>query len=405
MEKKEAHMRRIVLGLLLCLSAMSTAAQETFVPYERLVMMRYDPAREEFQGYGDLYSWQPGETLLFRETTYGYNDRPILSPDGTKLVYLSLPQEFVSGNVDMTMWNGPYPTNIWLMDLTTAPGDADRFTRIADQETGLPLDADERTWQRRSQPVWSPDGSQLAWVELDMINTAFSGRVMIYDTRSGRTEIAASGVSLGYADAGHWNIPNLVGWGSEIAHISTNAGVYPNHPKNSFGTLLDTFDIRGMLSSTPISYFDSYEDQLSDVRMVLHNQMWTVGLNYLDEEWVVYDSINNTYQQLQNPPYLKAARGIRWTGHPVSGAPLVFQWRHNGILVNDLPSYEPVTFTPDGSPVWVNEAGELLTVEDDVVQPLLPPTDDTLRVMFAVWTPSIWTTDGKSTYVTPTIVP
>ena len=121
-----------------------------------------------------------------------------MSPDGASVVYLSLPETFVEAaqrGEDPTFGLGSPPTNIWLMDLTKPLDDPARFVRVADQITGLPADSDGSDMQRRSLPVWSPNSTQFAWLELDYFSTAFSGRIMIYDTHTRTTHIAAHGVS------------------------------------------------------------------------------------------------------------------------------------------------------------------------------------------------------------------
>src|SRR5262245_2048411 len=86
----------IGLGLLLAVSTPAAGRENgTFVPYQRLVMILADrkpgdsPSQRIRSAYGDLYSWAPGESQLFRETDSGYSDSLVMSPDGTRVVFLS----------------------------------------------------------------------------------------------------------------------------------------------------------------------------------------------------------------------------------------------------------------------------------------------------------------------------
>ena len=81
---------------------------------------------------GDIYSFttttggQP-----FRETNWGHNHPPVVSPDGRYIAYGSLPQLLVTldatGEYPINYDQHP-PTNIWMMDTATHD-----FTLIADQ--------------------------------------------------------------------------------------------------------------------------------------------------------------------------------------------------------------------------------------------------------------------------------
>ncbi len=403
----------IVVGLGLWSPVTVPAAGQVhaaFAPYQRLVMLRADPAQpaqlvyRDVSRYGALYSWAPGETALLRETHYGYNDAPILSPDGSKVVYLSLPLEFVQAlqsGQDPTQGMGPEPTNIWLMDLTTAVNDPARFVRIADQVAGLPTDAEPGAFQRRSNPVWSPDSTRIAWLELDYVTTAFSGRIMVYDTRMGITQIAARGVSLGYADAGQWGVPNLVGWGRAIANASSDAGVYPNQPGGGFGINLTLVDPPTSSWTIPMGYFATMEDALDGLHWVTHRGAAWLALHYTQSGWIVLDPVQGTYERPANPPLIHAITGVGWSWPLVSPKALVA----NGGLGGEVVSGLPVTFTPAGNPVWIDATGQLAVLDQGSLQLLPLPIADSLRTLAAAWVPVEWMTDGAGTPTAPQVVP
>ena len=71
--------------------------------------------------HGDLWKFNLAENTSTQLTDWGYNGGPILSPDGSKLVYLSTTAEFVAQYIagTATQTGGSAPANIWLMNITT----------------------------------------------------------------------------------------------------------------------------------------------------------------------------------------------------------------------------------------------------------------------------------------------
>ncbi|MFN8528264.1 MAG: hypothetical protein U0670_06610 [Anaerolineae bacterium] len=126
----------------------------------------------------------------------GHNDQPILSPDGSRVAYVSQAAVFVDWLRTVNGAGGFLPpSNIWILDV------ASRETfRIADQ----PADAiwtgpaDPGTYILRSQPSWSPDGTRLAWMQWVTSAANFSNGVqmseaqlVIYDFASANTDVIA----------------------------------------------------------------------------------------------------------------------------------------------------------------------------------------------------------------------
>src|SRR5260221_7172777 len=78
---------------------------------------------------GDLWAWSSAQVGLIRRTSWGYNQTPLISPDGTMAAYKST----ASLVVDVIKKSGPstgsdLPANIWVMNFST--GEA---IRIVDQ--------------------------------------------------------------------------------------------------------------------------------------------------------------------------------------------------------------------------------------------------------------------------------
>jgi len=102
----------------------------------------------------------------------GYVADPVLSSDGKQLAYLYYPSDPAQN---------PSPAEVW--SVTLEDGTA---TRLA----GVRVDADPGLV--RTAPTWSPDGSQVAWGELDPSADSLPGYLpytaVAADVASGRTE-------------------------------------------------------------------------------------------------------------------------------------------------------------------------------------------------------------------------
>jgi Tol biopolymer transport system component len=93
--------------------------------------------------YGDIASMNVDGTNFQILTEYGYNRDPVLSPDGTRIAYRSVPITITeSDDPDALLIKGYY--NIWVISV--------------DGEQSWQLTASE---EPRSIPDWSPDGSSV----------------------------------------------------------------------------------------------------------------------------------------------------------------------------------------------------------------------------------------------------
>ena len=67
---------------------------------------------------GDLWRWD-GSTLT-QLSTWGYNQRPVLSPDGQRVAYNSWATIAINAIAAGKPVVGTPPSNIWVMDINTA---------------------------------------------------------------------------------------------------------------------------------------------------------------------------------------------------------------------------------------------------------------------------------------------
>ena len=101
---------------------------------------------------GDIWKYDLTSETATQLTSWGYNGGPILSPDGSKIVFMSsFGSDFVVDNLKLELQRhkrgGTAPANIWVMDVAT-----ETFTLIADQSGASAAGI------LRSLPSWSPDG-------------------------------------------------------------------------------------------------------------------------------------------------------------------------------------------------------------------------------------------------------
>jgi hypothetical protein len=180
--ERQINMRRLMVILLiaLCFNGI-TQAQNASLP----LVLEVD---------GDIWTWKAGDAALTRLTEWGYNSDLAVSPDGTQVAYYSLAQIVVEAiERDGGFGGGKLPGNIWVMETTT--GEA---YRAADQPAGAsfftPGVPDKAIV--RSTPMWSPDGSKLAWTEYDYadeMNNPFL-RLVVFDTVSKTAQVIADDV-------------------------------------------------------------------------------------------------------------------------------------------------------------------------------------------------------------------
>jgi hypothetical protein len=123
--------------------------------------------------YGDIYTWNGASQSLKQLTSWGYNFAPRVSPDAKWLAYLSMSQAAVTAMVQEQAINVYDISNIWIYNL-----DTEEEIRITEQpQNGTIKNGDLIT---RGSPVWSPDGSSIAWIESD----THGERVAIYTLTS-----------------------------------------------------------------------------------------------------------------------------------------------------------------------------------------------------------------------------
>ncbi|MCL4254910.1 MAG: hypothetical protein KJ043_14190 [Anaerolineae bacterium] len=156
---------------------------------------------------GDLWTWNPQTESLVQLTTWGYNFKPVVSPTGDWVAYKSwatITVDALNQN-DGFMNPGEPAGNIWLIDPLTADA-----LRIADQPADASFDNQNvpDKFVARSNPVWSSDGTEVAWTEFWF--PEYASNLVIYNLASQTTRVINNNLPTGYEQYG----PVDVAWGA-----------------------------------------------------------------------------------------------------------------------------------------------------------------------------------------------
>jgi hypothetical protein len=338
---------------------------------------------------GDIWTWTEIDGLT-QLTEWGYNEMPILSPDGTRIAYHSTAQQVI-GSANAEMFAGQQPSNIWIWDLTS--GEA---TRIAEQPDNVTA-SDLSFGVIRSRPTWSPDGSQIAWTQYnrngDFFNATF--QLVVYDFATETSQVIVENLPLGYQDAGIY-LPS-VEWG-ESGLLFAIATVLDEGLPRQVGSEIRVFTAQGDLQLM-VEWGYAYPYELFWITS--GGQEW-IAVGY-GTGWDLLDPFTGAIQPMDGLPQLVNRLS------PDSVAPLLLDihygngsttYKWNMISAVGESTISPVTETiqlnlvtvgPDGSSVAYLTDDAINTQFLDDVQMLV--TDESLTPDYMsgiLWSPTTW---------------
>jgi hypothetical protein len=179
-----------------------------------------------------LSSWIEGETRLERLPGCArewLRAAPVVSPDG-RWAALHTSFELPTGRTSNDLLVAV--ANVWLCDPRTG-----QAQRIADQ---TPVGEITLIDVSSSRPAWSPDGKQLAWVELAAApdGSRKTQRLIVYEMESGRARVLVSDLPISRF------LPAQVSWGEGgLALYSSSAeGIFLRVYSEAGDLLLDVPD-------------------------------------------------------------------------------------------------------------------------------------------------------------------
>ena len=170
-----------------------------------------------FQMDGDIWSFTISTGQFVQESTWEHNEEPVMSPDGTRFAYLSLSAVAVNAlNNNIPVFD-PQPNNVWIWDL-----DVNDAYRLADQPANASISLTQnQNIIGRTSLAWSPDGTQLAWLEA---GTDYTFRLVIHSFTTNTSRIVPAQIPFPFGDAG-FIARHKMAWGAGgIALLNISVG-------------------------------------------------------------------------------------------------------------------------------------------------------------------------------------
>ncbi|PJF37147.1 MAG: hypothetical protein CUN49_01845 [Candidatus Thermofonsia Clade 1 bacterium] len=273
-------------ALLMALSAL--VAFSALVPRERAAIRAQIDGELVILMRGDLWAYDESSGTLRQLTRWGYNQTPVIAPDGQRVAYASIAEIAVPALQRFGQLPSALPTNIWLWSL--ASGQA---TRIAQQPvnarfgTGMP----DETYIRRGTPVWSPDGLRLAWIESVVVGAEVAHTLVIYDMLGNRVRA---------------NVPLQVDGLTDLFGFDT--------PRWDIALAVRASGLSGQTYTEALLFFNNDGQPINQVRLqdgggaaILHYEWATLNAQpyiaalFSNNAWVLINPINGSRL---NPPSL-----------------------------------------------------------------------------------------------------
>lgn len=387
-------MKKVLLGaalLLLLVAGIPAHAQSDGVALGKIIYLKGNGQNEPYGEFlGDLYSFTPGDAAAVQETTWGFNDIPILSPNGQYVAYLSLPQfmvELLAADDPNALMAGGIK-NVWFWNLATG-----EFTRIATQPDG----ASAFNGIYRSRPAWSPDSTEIAWVEMQVTESTVHSQLVIYTLASGTTRVALDSISIGFQDAG-FVLPDTLDWGLTLLWQYFTFGLGEDGSKG--GVVAELIDDTGIVASYEIQYLDASGPAFLNAGWMQREGNWVVGLLFEGNAWQFLNPTTGERATLQTPPVLRTPAGqgfglgyddeIGWYGVADSNFGL-------GTVETAISA----ALSADGNSIAiVHNNGNGVYMSPEGLGNILG-TDGTAEtgLLHVVWGPMIWTANGAATPV------
>jgi len=218
---------------------------------------------------GDLWSYQESTATLTQLTRWGYNETPVISPDGKRVAYASIADIAIEALKRFGDGEVFPPNNLYILDMTTM-----QPQRIAAQPTGATFMTGNSAgvYVHRTTPTWSPDSSMLAWIEFSIAPQP-STELVIFDVKANQTRARTSLNMLvipPFTTGPEWSSSGI------FIHLP---------PTETGGDTLLVFDGNGSLRlKTPIAI--PYES-IVDVHWVTQNSAEFVGVSARTGAWTL----------------------------------------------------------------------------------------------------------------------
>lgn len=379
--------RKIGWLLLLVIGLVSGAAKAQDNPRSLLVMLIN----------GDFYAWNEGNPAPERLTTWGYNFRPVLSPDGIFLAYMGWSPMTVdairrSGGIA----GGELPGDIKVLDLATR-----QETIIAAQpeDASFFIEGTPDKAVMRSTPAWSVDGRWLAWTEFDYPEDGIN-RLVVHELASGQTTVLVPV----FPQQGGVPSPMHVLWG-DSGLIVRSMTPRPNVTTYAEDMTFLVYNENGVpLATVPVPQTDT--QFMIDHLLAHFDGQETIAALFNDGTWTLLNPM--TGQNTPAPGTLALGRtpapasAIGALANPSTfGGPTDGTWdiidalgQPTGVSIplNDVPSAAQPAFSPDGQAVayitgTTNQGVEVWRGGQTAT---VPAVEEDQLISAVVWSPTAW---------------
>jgi hypothetical protein len=333
----------------------------------------------------DVWGYYPSG--LGQITFSGYIDRPVLSPDGSRIAYKVIADIGIQA---LQMTGGlvsELPSDIEIHNLLSGAA-----ARIATQPADATFNSGEAARAIvRSAPAWSPDSTLLAWTE-DVAPDAVR-RLVVFSPAAGETRVLVAGLPL---QAGFkQTLPVRWGMGGIALH-SVSATDGGNAAASPMVDTMFIYSPEGALLATAAPTLAEgeyvYDFQWIDVHGVSQ-----LGIIYSTGRWDVIDPATGALAPLNGTPELyslSAPDGLAVvfgvTSMPDSGN--VFTWRVGDTPLPFTGPIEWIGIAPTGDAVAYADQGLAYIWNADGAQEIYGTNDFNFRVSDIVWGPVGWRT-------------
>jgi hypothetical protein len=216
------------------------------------------------------------------------------SPDGLRFLIVTRPHIIQEALAALgSLGDIPYGVNLWLCDTSTNTVERILAQPNADESFTGDLPTVDYV---QSRPAWSPDGTQLAWTQLQLIGEAQS--VVIYDVASGVTQEIA--IEL---PAAPFPAPPEITWANEGILLS----VFTLDEVTFFNIeSLHSFDIESGTITNEVIFYDGGEtdDYIGERLFVQNDGQTALALHYFNTGWALLDINTGEQQAISNSPAL-----------------------------------------------------------------------------------------------------
>ena len=352
--------------------------------------------------HGDIWKYNLTQSTATQLTHSGFNGAPILSPDGSKFAFLeTAPTFLVRFNAGTAAQSaGSPPADIWIYDIASQS-----FTRAADQTGASPAGF------LRSLPTWSPDGRQLAWLQIDpYLQSAEQATLQIYSMDTGFSTSLADDVNLGFQES-HIRMP-ILRWGG--GGIARKLLTYPQDSRSPY-LFMEAVDARsGARTQYNLELAADNSNLVRDFMWASH-QGRDVLLLVIRDYWDVLDPADGSRSRLSYPPRLKnrfSADGMELVPLAVAreGGGWAFHWRalssgnsyDTGYSSSRVDFDKQPALSSDGRRMAWHSGDRISTWHTGIAADTRPLASDAPAHNFfpitefrsVVWAPTQWVTTG-----------